>query len=300
MTGLSHIFFQTSDRVVCHRRIALFLFKPYFYKKEDSSFDAVNSVSVRKRLSFKPSKKLAKSILSLALFTVGIFVLAFRVLVPIVSVKAKTLDLAPILSPVSEDSQITLSALEDEAFSFEELNANFMRSNDYGGVDGIISYDFNESPSSSRINLPSYFYLTIPKLKVFDALVEVNSSNLDPTESLGHYPKSCLPDEACNSFVFGHSTYRNSKNKYREGDYTEIFAKLDELEYGDEFSINYRGKVYRYVVELTKVQRPEDVNPLESPLPRNLGQYESSVELFTCTPPGSTKYRLSVVGRLVE
>ena len=124
--------------------------------------------------------------------------------------------------------------------------------------------------------------------------------NLDPKKAIGHYKGTCLPDEACNSFLFGHSTYKNSRNRYKQGDYSAVFAHLDELKYGDEFTVKYKDKEYKYVVELTKVDRPENIDPLEQPLPRSLGKHESTMQLFTCTPSGTTKYRLSVVGRLVN
>ena len=174
-----------------------------------------------------------------------------------------------------------------------------MREVDYKKADGILYPEFIEEKLRSKEDIPDFFYLTIPKLNIENAKVETNSKNLDPRKALGHYNGSCLPDEGCNAFIFGHSSYIGSPNHYEEGDYTTIFSRLGELEYGDEFQIIYKGKTYRYVISLTKVQKPEDVNPLGNPIPASIGKHESTVELFSCTPPGTTKFRLSVVGKLV-
>jgi len=176
-------------------------------------------------------------------------------------------------------------------FVFEELNPNFN------------SATHLEPKTRHKDDLPKYFYLTIPKLGIEDAKIEVNSPSLDPREALGHYSGSCLPDEDCNVFIYGHSNYTRSDEadyKYNEGDYSYIFKDLDKLEYGDEFCISFEGKPYCYIVEMTKVENPKDVNPLEEPMPKSLGNHENTVQLFTCTPSGTTKYRLSVVGRLVK
>ena len=208
----------------------------------------------------------------------------------------------PVISPLAERSESSLSPdSEKENFTFEELGAGFVNGVNYKEEGGIYYPEFlEEQAKENQKDIPNYFYLTIPKLEINQAKVETNSSNLDPTEALGHYNGSCLPDEACNVFIFGHSTFASSPNRYADGDYKEVFSKLEELEYGDEFQIEYKGQVYKYIVELTKVQKPENVNPLDEPLPKSLGKHESTVELFTCTPSGTTKYRLSVVGKLVK
>lgn len=232
-----------------------------------------------------------------------------KVFIPVVDTYANSDDIVPIISPIAEDVSSSLSLKEEEAFRFKELNASFRditheevpaENEEESTPFDILVSDGSEDPEHSDDTEPEFFYLTVPALEIEDAKVEVNSTNLDPLKAIGHYKGTCLPDEACNSFIFGHSTYKNSKNRYKQGDYTAIFAHLDELKYGDEFSIKYKGNNYHYVVELSKVDRPENVDPLDQPLPRSLGKHESTVQLFTCTPSGTTKYRLSVVGRLVN
>ena len=137
------------------------------------------------------------------------------------------------------------------------------------------------------------------KLDIYDAIIQTNSETLDPDTMLGHYKGTCLPDEACNVFVYGHSTHKWAKNRYEKGDYSGVFSKLDELVYGDEIFINFNNKEYKYIVDSSIIKNPEDVDPLAQPYPKSLGTHENTLELFTCTPSGSTKYRLSVLAKQI-
>jgi len=266
------------------------MFKPYKYEKHIEYRSARN---LPRQLGVL-TKKSPTAVIFLA---IGILIMFVNVLLPVVKIQADSEDKAPIISPISSSYSANLDSVNEneEKFTFSELSGGFRKNGDYIEIDGI-----SQKKEEVEKSVPEYFYLTIPKLDIENAKVITNSTKLDPNDALGHYNGSCLPDEGCNSFIFGHSTFKGSKNKYKEGDYGAIFASLDELEYGDEFYINYDGKEYRYLVALSKVQRPENVNPLESPFPKSLGKHEGTVELFTCTPSGTTKYRLSVIGKLVE
>lgn len=274
------------------------MFKPYKYEKHieyRSSRNLPRQIGVLTK----------KSPLAVILLAFGILIMFVKVLLPVVKIQADSEDQAPIISPISSSYSANLDSANGnkERFTFSELSGGFRENDDYVEIDGISQKkeDIEKAKrEESKKTIPEYFYITIPKLDIENAKVLTNSTKLDPNDALGHYNGSCLPDEGCNSFIFGHSTFKGAKNKYKEGDYGAIFAKLDELEYGDEFYINYDGKEYRYLVALSKVQRPENVNPLESPFPKSLGKHEGTVELFTCTPSGTTKYRLSVIGKLVE
>lgn len=274
------------------------MFKPYKYEKQE--YRSENNLPRRLGVLTK------KSPIAVLLLATGVLIMFVKVLLPVVKIQADSEKSVPIISPVvSSDSASLVSVDADsDEFTFDELSGGFRDGDDYVEVDGI-KYKkedefFQKEEVVERNQVPDFFYISIPKLDIEDAKVLTNSTNLDPQDALGHYNGSCLPDEGCNAFIFGHSTFKTSKNRYKEGDYTAIFARLDELEYGDEFYINYDGKEYRYLVALSKVQRPENVNPLESPLPKSLGRHDGTVELFTCTPSGTTKYRLSVIGKLVE
>lgn len=281
------------------------MFKPYKYSKstEYSPYaEPATPKSHRFRFSLSFPTIALKTLVSTVLIIGGLYVMFTKVFIPVVDTYANSGDIAPIISPIAEDSTSTLSLKEEEPFKFEELDASFREISNVPFAEGVEDSEEVDEKVEEENEDPEqeYFYLSIPKLEIEDAKVEINSPTLDPKYALGHYKGTCLPNEACNSFIYGHSTYKGTRNRYKQGDYTAIFSRLDELEYGDEFIVKYKDKEYHYLVELSKVDRPENVDPLESPLPRSLGKHESTMQLFTCTPAGTTKFRLSVIGRLVD
>ncbi len=152
-----------------------------------------------------------------------------------------------------------------------------------------------ENSSSGPSNIPDYFLITIPKLKIKDAIVETNAKTLNPTQALGHYKGTSLPGDAGNVFIFGHSVlpwFFNPKN------YKTIFSTLDRLGPGDEFYITYNNREYTYLVEFTEEVSPSEVEPLAEIKPKYLN--ESTVVLMTCSPPGTKLKRLLVNGVLVD
>jgi LPXTG-site transpeptidase (sortase) family protein len=140
-----------------------------------------------------------------------------------------------------------------------------------------------------------YFYLSIPKLKIDNATVEINSPSLTPDRSLGHYKGSSIPGQLGNSFIYGHSVlpwFYNPKN------YLTIFSTLDKLDPGDTFNITYKEKTYTYKVVYTEVLPPSQVDPLAEFRPKQLN--ESTLTLMTCWPAGMKSKRLMVRALLVK
>ena len=224
----------------------------------------------------------------------GSLLLINQVLFPVViSYASNDHSKQPIINPFEESLLSVTSKVEESdtgGFVFDELDSQAKK-----------HLALEASPQDQNLEPhPEFMYISIPKLDIKDAVIEVDSTNMDPKKALGHYKGSCLPGDGCNSFIYGHSTFKYFKNKYEEGDYTSIFTSLEDLSYGDEFTIKYRDKEYKYIIDFTRVQNPEEVDPLGSPYPKSIGKHESTVELFTCTPAGSTKYRLSVVGKLTN
>jgi len=113
-------------------------------------------------------------------------------------------------------------------------------------------------------------------------LVKSEFDGPSPDEFLGHYKGSALPGEPGNAFIYGHSVlpwFFNPKN------YKTIFSTLGDLEAGDKFSINYKGKEMIYEVKEKETLFPNEVNPLEIWRPKYLN--ESTVTLMTCWPAGT-------------
>lgn len=132
------------------------------------------------------------------------------------------------------------------------------------------------------------FTITIPKLKIENAQVNVDAQTFDT--ALAHLPGSALPGERGNSIIVGHSVlpqFFNPKN------YKTIFSTLPDLEIGDEIIATISGTTYRYAVEKSKVVGPEQISALIPPSP------DRYLTLLTCVPPGLRTDRLLVVASLV-
>lgn len=141
-------------------------------------------------------------------------------------------------------------------------------------------------PRPSQI---THYTLSIPKLEIIDAAVEIGGEDLH--QSLIHYPGTALPGQYGNVVVFGHSVlpqFFNSKN------YKTIFSTLPTLEEEDEVFIDFDGITYRYVVIQMVEVGPDDISVLEQ-------WYDSEyLSLITCVPPGTYLKRLIVRAKLVE
>jgi sortase A len=135
----------------------------------------------------------------------------------------------------------------------------------------------------------SNYTLSIPKLGIVNANVEVNSEDLK--KNLVHYPESALPGELGNPVIFGHSTlpiFYNPKN------YETIFSTLPEIKKGDKVIARVDGIEYTYVVYNLFTVDPTAIDVLAQ-------QYDKyDMSLITCVPPGTKWKRLIVKARLKE
>jgi LPXTG-site transpeptidase (sortase) family protein len=186
-------------------------------------------------------------------------------------------------------------------FKTQDKISKPIRSSVLGFATGFNDFEFSDLKTTKNAtineitNIPKYFTLSIPKLKITDAVIETNSTNLNPESLLGHYKGSALPGQAGNSFIYGHSVlpwFFNPNN------YKTIFSTLDKLQSGDEFVINYNNKELKYKVETKLILLPNKVDPLAEFKPRYLN--ESTVTLMTCYPAGTRTKRLLVNAILVD
>ena len=95
-----------------------------------------------------------------------------------------------------------------------------------------------------------------------------------------------LPGEIGNSFIFGHSSYYDNA----PGNYKKIFARLNELNYGDQIDIYKDNTDIEFVVIDKKIIKPTDLSVLKQTT-------DTRLTLMTCWPLGSTKERLIVVAK---
>jgi sortase A len=100
------------------------------------------------------------------------------------------------------------------------------------------------------------------------------------------FPGTALPGQQGNSVIFGH------RFRYLPP-VSNTFFHLDELKVGEEFTVQYEGQAYTYRVIGTSIIEPTDFSVLEQ------GD-KKWITLITCAPAFSTKYRLVVIGELVE
>jgi LPXTG-site transpeptidase (sortase) family protein len=167
-------------------------------------------------------------------------------------------------------------------FKTQDSVAEPIRASVLGLATGYNNFEFSELKSTeegtvikSENNIPKYFHISVPRLNIVDAIVETDSVNLSPETSLGHYKGSALPGQVGNAFIYGHSVlpwFYNPKN------YRTIFSTLDNLQNGDEFTVNFNNKNLKYKVETKLILDPEKVNPLAEYKPKYLN--ESTVTLM--------------------
>ncbi len=140
-----------------------------------------------------------------------------------------------------------------------------------------------------RDSRPNYyqFGLTVPKLKIYNATVLVDSNDL--SKYLAHLPGSALPGEKGNVFISGHSAL-SPFFSFK----TALFASLTDLKKGDELTIDASGTKFKYEVLELKVVDPTDLSIISPPDP--LGRY---ISLMTCVPPGLNLKRLVILGKML-
>lgn len=146
---------------------------------------------------------------------------------------------------------------------------------------------FPTSPQKKVISKVTAYTVSIPKLKISDALVTISGDDLN--KSLIHYGGTGLPGDYGTAVIFGHSVLPQF---YNPTNYKTIFSTLPTLKTGDEVFVRYDGVEYRYVVYEMLVTESNDLTPLAQRFD------DSYVTLITCVPPGTYWKRLNVRARL--
>lgn len=136
---------------------------------------------------------------------------------------------------------------------------------------------------------PKRYLLSIPKLKIENAVVEVGGEDLK--KNLISWPTSAMPGAYGVGIIFGHSElpiFANAKS------YEGIFTHIMDLSAGDTILVNYDNVSYKYVVLDKKIIEPTDLSVLEQRFD------DAYLELITCVPPGTTWKRGVVRAKLVQ
>ncbi|MBQ8985168.1 class E sortase [Candidatus Saccharibacteria bacterium] len=138
--------------------------------------------------------------------------------------------------------------------------------------------------------------LIIPKLNIdvpinFD--VPLSDVMAAMNHGVAHYRiagASAYPGEIGNFIITGHS----AGDVYSSNPYKYIFSGLERLEEGDLIYVNYNSVRYTYKVSGKQVIEPTNVAALVVQTDRPL------ITLVTCTPLGTSRYRLLVTGEQIS
>lgn len=166
------------------------------------------------------------------------------------------------------------------------------------GSDGgdLLSYLPRVGPYENRLIIPKIGKNVPIVLPSMDSLMREDWKNFeeDVQEALHHgvvhYPGSARPGQAGNFFVTGHSSYY----PWDDGLFKDVFARLNELDIGDSYSVYYGGDLHTYKVIEKKEVLPSNTSVLDQPTSKRLST------LMTCTPIGTTLRRLILVAEEVD
>ena len=101
---------------------------------------------------------------------------------------------------------------------------------------------------------------------------------------------SAFPGEIGNLVITGHS----AGDIYSSNPYKYIFSGLERLDDGDLIYVNYNSTRYTYRVVKKEVIEPSNVAALVVETDKPL------ITLVTCTPLGTSRYRLLVTGEQIS
>ena len=138
--------------------------------------------------------------------------------------------------------------------------------------------------------------LIIPKLNI-DVPINFNVPLSDVMDAMNqgvaHYRiagASAYPGQIGNFIITGHS----AGDVYSSNPYKYIFSGLERLEDGDLIYVNYESVRYTYQVIKKEVVEPTDVGALVVQTDKPI------ITLVTCTPLGTSRYRLLVTGEQIS
>lgn len=144
--------------------------------------------------------------------------------------------------------------------------------------------------------------LMIPKLNIevpiiMDSANDVQSMQVAMLDGVANFRtsvSSAMPGEVGNFAISGHS----AGNIYdRRSRYKFIFSGLTRMEAGDMIYVDYNGSRYSYRVQGAVEVEPTNVAELANISKNNPGK--PMITLITCTPLGTSRYRLLVYGEQV-
>ncbi len=249
----------------------------YIYLKQDDPPEVVVKAWKPTSLSYRQKKVIAG-----VFFALGIFLFSSAIL-PIIQFQFEySSKFGQIINPLSSKYYNNTGGVLGDV-----SGADYTQLSNWFVADGHTDQNPSLLPKSENNN--SMYKISIPKLKIHDAVVEIGS--MDLKKSLIQYPQTSLPGQLGNGVVFGHSVLPQFFNPKS---YLTIFSTLYRLKQGDEIFIDYDNIRYRYLVEEMYEVQPTDLSVLEQ---RFDGRYFTFI---TCSPPGTYLRRLVIKTRIVS
>ncbi len=224
----------------------------------------------------KDKKAVRKKTVAILFLCFGIFLLV-SVIFPILKFQFQyALNFRQLINPLSLRSYGSQNVLGSITTDYTQISNWFVADSTSSTTNQIFSN-----------NNSSTYLLSIPKLKIKDAVVTIGS--MDLKKSLIQYPQTALPGQLGNAVVFGHSVlpqFFNSSN------YLTIFSTLYRLKQGDEILIDYNNVQYKYIIDEMFEVKPTDLSVLEQRFD------QKNLTLITCSPPGTYLRRLVIKSSL--
>lgn len=163
-------------------------------------------------------------------------------------------------------------------------------------IGNLLSFLPGVGPPENRIIIPK-LNLNIPLVTPsYAALLKEDWTQVEKDiqealeQGVVHYPGTARPGQAGNFFVTGHSSYY----PWATGKFKTVFARLHQLDVGDEYWVYYGGDKHRYTVIEKKEVSPSNIAVLDQPVNARLST------LMTCTPVGTTLRRLVIISEEID
>lgn len=137
-------------------------------------------------------------------------------------------------------------------------------------------------------------FLIIPKIALKAPLVFSKSDSEEEIQKnlkngVVLYPEESFLKQKGVAVITGHSSFGMTKGKY-----AAVFSLLDKLKKGDEFSVYFQNKEYKYRVSGSKIIGSEETDEVFKE------KKEEGLVLLTCWPIGTTLKRLIVKAELIK
>lgn len=148
-----------------------------------------------------------------------------------------------------------------------------------------------EQPLSVFEKLPQDQIIFIPKINIWVPIIYVESTDELAIQhgligGVVHYAGTGRPGEVGNAYIVGHS----SNYQWVNSNYNEVFARLPQLQVGDNISVIDQSGQMNFQVISTYTVNPDNLNPLS----QETGG-RKLLTLQTSYPVGTAKQRFIVV-----